>query len=218
MIFDQNNFSENFSQCNYKHYVLDDDQLIELKDLYIELTRFFEESNISYFAIGGTLIGTVRNGGLLPFDDDIDIGILDKDVEKIEKYNNDNYYFEKTGFGYKIFKKNDDTKPKIFIDIMVFEIKNNMYKVINGNWGSESIKENELYPLLKMKYSDLDINVPNKYKEYLDRAFSEWDSKIKIQCGHFSDGNLCTYKKMGVPEEIDIGHDNNKYLCYSNFH
>ena len=213
----KNNLIEYFSPCEYNHIILNNVQLYELKELYIELINFFKENDIEYFAIAGTLIGTIRNGGLLPFDDDIDIGIFDKDILKINEYSNDNYYFENIGFGYKFFKKNNNTKLKIFIDIMVFELKDDMYKIINNYWDNESIKIDEIYPLIETKYSNLDIKVPNKYNLYLDRAFPDWDTKIKFQCGHFSDENNCTHKKMNLPNEIDVDHDNNKYLCYTNF-
>jgi hypothetical protein len=38
-------------------------------------TRVAKEHRIGWFAVAGTLLGAVRNQGIIPFDDDIDLGV-----------------------------------------------------------------------------------------------------------------------------------------------
>lgn len=59
-------------------------QHIELEMLE-EFIRICEKHDIPYVALDGTVLGAVRHDGFIPWDDDIDVGLLRKDYERFLK-------------------------------------------------------------------------------------------------------------------------------------
>ncbi len=47
------------------------------------ITKFCDEHGIRYYISGGTLLGAVRHGGYIPWDDDIDINLPRPDCDKL---------------------------------------------------------------------------------------------------------------------------------------
>lgn len=47
------------------------------------MTQLMERAGVRYFAIAGTLLGSVRHQGMIPWDDDLDFMILEDDVPRL---------------------------------------------------------------------------------------------------------------------------------------
>ena len=153
-------------------------QLMILKDI-IDLC---EKNNIDYFAIGGTALGSVRHKGFIPWDDDIDIGMLRSDYDKFLKICktqlNDNYYvlndqteknfflpFTKICLKDTIYEewwiKQVNIEEGIFVDIFVFEnTPNNKIRRFIYKWWA--IFLNTMVILSTVKYEN-----PNKRNEFI---------------------------------------------------
>ena len=67
------------------HYI-SDEELSQLQDCFLEMLkdidRVCEENNICYMAAGGTCLGSVRHKGFIPWDDDVDLIMPRKDLQK----------------------------------------------------------------------------------------------------------------------------------------
>lgn len=82
---------------------LDKIHSLELK-IALEIKRICEKNNIRYFMTAGTLLGAVRHGGFIPWDDDMDIGMLREDYERFIKAC-------ETDLGSEFFLQTWDTDP-----------------------------------------------------------------------------------------------------------
>ena len=72
-------------------YPEDSLQRLQAVDLEIAaaVDKICRENDIDYFIDGGTLLGAVRHGGFIPWDDDIDIDYTNSTTEQWEKYFDD---------------------------------------------------------------------------------------------------------------------------------
>ena len=105
-------------------------KILEILKIFIETC---EENNLTYYALGGTLLGAVRHGGFIPWDDDIDIGMPREDYEKFKKIANekfnDRYLFlsEDTPGYKKAFSVIRDTSTKIVMNYSNIEQEESLW-------------------------------------------------------------------------------------------
>lgn len=71
--------------------------LVEL-DILNKFIQVCDKYGLTYFADAGTLLGTVRHNGFIPWDDDVDVIMPRKDYDKLQEIAKDEfkypYYFE----------------------------------------------------------------------------------------------------------------------------
>ena len=58
---------------------------MRMLDMLIEIDKICRKHNIPYWIEYGTLLGAVRHKGFIPWDDDVDISVLQKDYKRLRK-------------------------------------------------------------------------------------------------------------------------------------
>lgn len=183
-------------------YNLPDDYIEKLYKLAKDVSEILDKHNITYWIEGGTLLGAVRNGKQIPYDDDIDFGILLHDYQKVCELEN-----EFTSIGYDV-ENNDKSIYKIYIkqdwkitkNIVIptptldlfcyYNIKGDNPKIclfdrdMKKEYPNCEYKYDDLFPLINYKYGDLELKGANNPYEYLDKTYLEWKTKavIDVRC------------------------------------
>jgi phosphorylcholine metabolism protein LicD len=175
LIYIINNIWNSFEITNQK-------KVNEIYQLLKHIDCTFKKTNTKYIIIGGTLLGCVRHNGLIPWDKDADIAVLNKSFKEIlqilkslEKYNIISYMNMYNGI-VKVKFNNSNTIIDIFI---LQKDKNNIYRFTSPYdtiYSNEYFNENELFPLKKYKFGPLDLYGPNVAINYLDRTYFNWNT------------------------------------------
>lgn len=85
-------------------YTLKELQQIELQIL-VDFANYCQENNLRYYLIGGALLGAVRYGGFIPWDDDIDVAMPREDYEKLKRTFQSEQYFLQNGESDPLFSR-----------------------------------------------------------------------------------------------------------------
>lgn len=186
----------------------------ELEILH-EVDRICKKNNIRYFACSGTLLGAIRHGGFIPWDDDIDLVMFREDYNKFRKIAEremSEKFFCQSGYNDKGFfggllhiRKNGTTAilrkmyPKakyhqgIFIDIFPLDgvIENKMLFKIQTQLkkGLNAV----------MWYKNYYKSIPTSFKQ----IFLMLPSFLPQKFLFFMFENICSLKKVKKSKYVD---------------
>ena len=111
------------------------------RKLLIALDLFCKEKHIEWCLIGGAIIGKIRHNGFIPWDDDLDIAVIDKDWDKLV---------------YELVHSNFNKDC-----CLIFGTAWNLIKIHHK-------PTNTFIDIFRFSYLDTDVNIKN-YETYLNR-------------------------------------------------
>lgn len=82
-------------------------QIVE-SEILDEIVRICDKHKITYYLVGGTLLGAIRHKGFIPWDDDLDIAMPRKDYNRFKE-------ICKVELSKKYFLQNLETEPLYFL-------------------------------------------------------------------------------------------------------
>lgn len=133
-------------------------------DLLIEAMRVMDKYSIKYYAIGGTLLGAVRHGGFIPWDDDIDIAIPRTDYERFREV-------AKMEFSHPYFFQDEFNSPGLLCGHS--KLRNTETTMVHSNHLNEKVGELAFNMGIFIDIFPVD-NLPDDEEEK-----KKWIAKIK---------------------------------------
>jgi lipopolysaccharide cholinephosphotransferase len=169
----------------YKKGCYDNIQLVQfaLKKYMKDFDKICSDNNISYWADSGTLLGAVRNKGIIPHDDDIDVCVFQKDFDKLSDVLKTHPVYELIILGNFSKVKRRDVNANVWIDIFIVSNEKGIIKYAKEEhrnlWPKMIYKEYEVFPLQRVPFEDYYITVPNNPIPYLERSYGkDWKTPV----------------------------------------
>lgn len=189
---------------------LSQDQVNKLYEMMYILHNLFMKYGIRYIIISGSLLGAVRDRGLITMDDDIDIGVWEQDEHKLMKLKTDISKYDllmtKTDplmrTIYRVFPENGDPLCKDlklhnycmdfkfpFIDIFILKQTNKhiLFKdlITRMMYRTEYFNTHEVFPLRLVQFGPLQLVAPRDPIPYLNRLYGpDWPTTKRSIFNH----------------------------------
>lgn len=155
-----------------KYFVID--RMDEVKEEMIRLLsvvdKICRDNGLKYWIDGGTMIGAVRHGGFIPWDDDIDISMLKPDYLKLISKLNDSL----TNTSEEFLWYNKDTQYEHACNYLCS--KKNLFGRMKGSCSIIPIKL-DIRPVNIIKNNESDLNLNSELREIANRWI--FNKKVK---------------------------------------
>lgn len=227
--------------ANMENLSMEDKQKLETLhekeiEIFDEFVRICDANNLKYYLYGGTLLGAVRHGGFIPWDDDMDIIMPRDDYEKFGEYC-------KTELSEKYFYQTCFTDPDFPMLYAKIRLKNSYVK--EDKWGDLNLHKGIYIDILPLDNFPSDIrkgrsllkkvwffnrvaylNNINKSRKGMNLAFKifprdySYNMRKKLLAkSHSSDGeNVCSFGSHYKPLQKRIlqksWFDGNEYMAF----
>ena len=172
---------------------------ITAKKMLRNVCGILDNNNIPYILEGGTLLGIVRENRLLPWDNDLDLTIIEQDMDRVLKLRREFWWA-----GYKIrIRKSKKKVPHFPIDsVRLLKIKTKKYFFVSGigimdifvkkkiddkyywivgqhDHVLKSVPSSFYENLTNYNFEGYDYSVPANYEDYLTYRYGEWRKIVK---------------------------------------
>lgn len=201
-----------------------------LYDAFGKLVEILEAHHIDYWACCGTLLGAVRHEGVIPYDDDVDIFVHEKDADRIFALKEQ---LKKVGLGiyqdrtsimvYKLEgipvrpkRRSFQLVPGVwfvrrkvekfpFIDLYITKVEDGKYIHANPRarrvFPKEIFLESDIYPLKEYQFGPLRVKGPHNPLTHLISTYGpDWNKFLVFTSNHSASRSI----KFKLPLTPDL--------------
>ena len=158
-----------------------------------------EQEGISFWLCEGSFLGAARHGGVIPWDDDVDLQFLAQDEKAFwqtrEEFWRQGCELAKWWGGYKCFFRDGKSvrgHSHLYPFLDLFPSKRTrqgkiVYARLLARWGWRHIffHEEEVFPLVKRAFGPLTVPCPKDHRGYFRRNYGQdWNDAAYVTYDH----------------------------------
>jgi phosphorylcholine metabolism protein LicD len=185
-----------------------------LIDELVYTASLLKKHDIQFWLIAGSLLGASRDNRIIPWDDDIDIGIFLSDFDKLSaleaEVTSDGFKLKLSKRVSRLFFRKIESHPdipviKFHVDIFTYSVENDRATNIYNPRHFHPLSD--LKELEEIEFEGAVYPCPKNREIHLARTYPNW--KVPKTCKHDA-----TYVESFAPENTDIVTEMKKYDVY----
>lgn len=156
--------------------------LAHLRQLVHHVFTVLEKCHVRYWLEGGSLLGALRSGDIIPWDYDVDVGIYRADIVKCPILNlslsspvkdEHDHVWERASEG-DFLRVNYSPTNRLHVDLFPFYLRDDM--MTKNSWFADHVQDKEfpehfLKPLDRVRFAGRLVSAPNHPKQFLEYKF-----------------------------------------------
>ena len=176
-------------------YPFTDEKTYEFaKRVFVQIVTHLNKTGIDYRVEFGTALGLVRDGELIPWDDDLDFSFYKEDDNRFEKALKELSALmeEEENIEWKVVAKYDENKRLLYYSLKFIDIEER-YKTFSIDFtalykeGKRVLQLYDYYPAENYEkreyvvYNDIKVPVPTLIENYLTYVYGDWKTPLQHQ-------------------------------------
>lgn len=165
----------------------------KMTNMFYEFDRICTKYNLRYWCSGGTFVGVIRHGGWVPWDGDVDVGMIYEEYLEFKKYAEDELpstmaVIENGTLGlskirdlysqYTDYTIHKDVHHGLQLDIFLYNLDYDK-KILTSIGNLEVYKEDkynydDVFPLVRAPFEDIQVNIFNQYVKLSKYIFGDY--------------------------------------------